>query len=487
VHIRERLDYITSLLSQQQQQQQQQQRPPQPQQLQHAQNALAGRSPAVASPAIDRTSSVDRVVGHTSPSYFPDFPFMTIQTKSMMDVLGVDRDLAIRLLNLERADASRISPLGGGRVSMLPYNRALSALGAFSEKVHIWYPILHPSFSRQYLHIVGGSFPQSADSCLVLLIAAIGSLAEHGSITQALEHRPDAAYIEVALCFLPVVLAESNIRSIQCFVFLAIYHLCLLKPLQAYDYALIASFKTQNVLRSHIYDGDAEQLELVRRAYWAILLIESELAVQFDLAESGIWKADNDTPLPSGHETWHFAPTPSPAADPTSPNSGLSTGSTSDEMLSYFLAEIAMRRMLQRCKSAVSHTSHGQLVYAPIIATELQQQLDEWFGYLPEQLRFDRGAQLERTMSLHPLSLFLQLQYFACRASIFWPAVYQAMETGQAVEWLLPYCKDFFESYTWFMDSATRASKSCLPNLWTIHLRYVVTNVLMATLCCGGR
>jgi len=408
---------------------------------------------------------------------------MTIQTKSMMDVLGLHRDLAIRLLNLERADASRISPLGGGRVSMLPYNRALSALGAFSEKVHTWYPILHPSFSRQYLHIVGGSFPQSADSCLVLLIAAIGSLAEHGSITQALEQRPDAAYIEVALCFLPVVLAESNVRSIQCFVFLAIYHLCLLKPLQAYDYALIASFKAQNVLRSHIYDGDAEQLELVRRAYWAILLIESELAVQFDLAESGIWKADNDTPLPSGHETWHFAPTPSPAADPTSPNSGLSAGSTSDEMLSYFLAEIAMRRMLQRCRSAVSHTSHGQLVYAPIIAAELQQQLDEWFGYLPEQLRFDRGAQLERTMSLHPLSLFLQLQYFACRASIFWPAVYQAMGTGEALEWLLPYCKDFFESYTWFMDSATRASKLCLPNLWTIHLRYAQSNVSTTTFC----
>jgi hypothetical protein len=80
-------------------------------------------------------------------------------------------------------------------------------------------------------------------NCLALLVCAIGSLVEAGSITMAFRERQDTTYIEAALASLPLVLLESSITSVQCLVLLSIYYCCLLKPCQAHDYALIASFQ----------------------------------------------------------------------------------------------------------------------------------------------------------------------------------------------------------------------------------------------------
>src|SRR5690606_35833681 len=128
------------------------------------------------------------------------------------------------------------------------------------------------------------------------------------------------------------------------------------------------------------------------RACWAILLIESELGVQLNFADSGIWRYDEHLQLPTADETWHFgspaAPATSPDAATTSPQSHVTDKSDSAEVLTYFMAEIAMRRMLRRCTTSVSNWAGGRLQYAPIIADELERQLDQWYHYLPPSLRF---------------------------------------------------------------------------------------------------
>jgi hypothetical protein len=44
--------------------------------------------------------------------------------------------------------------------------------------------------------------------------------------------------------------------------------------------------------------------------------------------------------------------------------------------------------MLHRCNSAVTRTADGRPTYAPGIALELERQLDEWYDYLPGNIRF---------------------------------------------------------------------------------------------------
>ncbi|KAK9342105.1 hypothetical protein V1522DRAFT_55694 [Lipomyces starkeyi] len=434
--------------------------------LDHITHLLSNRAEKLHAPSSPVLEAAGEVVPPEQEAT-PEFPFMTLRTRSMMIIIGVDKDLADFLVNLERADISRLAPSRGSGLLVLQYQRAVNALAAFSERIHTWYPILHPGFSEQFFQSITGSFHNSTDSCLVLLVAAIGSLAESGSVMAALEARPDAPYIESALAMLPTVLLECSLRSLQCLVLFSIYYCCLVKPCQAHDYALMASFKAQNLLKSQLYVDNAEKLELVRRAFWATLLIESELGIQFDLAESGIWKLDSHIPLPDSHETWSIATTASPVL-PTSPESVNSAGTSSDEMRSYFLAEIAMRRMLHRCTISITTTSDGHFIYAPIVAAELELQLEQWHAVLPEHLRFDRQPDSDDRIESAAAG-FLQAQYYSCKASIYWPAVYQAVESSEADSDLLPYCRKFFDSYVNFMVSATSTVQRCLPNLWTLY------------------
>lgn len=202
-------------------------------------------------------------------------------------------------------------------------------------------------------------------------------------------------------------------------------------------------------------------------------LQQSEIVIQLELAGSGVWGLD--VPLPAGREAWSFdSAAASTAALPSSPETTVSASSTSDEALSYFVAEIAMRRMLQRCTLSVTPDRNNKLIYAPIIATELEHQLEEWYSYLPEPLRFDvppsecdqpQNGQEHRQVQTD----FLRAQYYAYKSSIYWPAAYQGMELGVADEDLLLYCSKFFNSYICFIASAKSAVYTCKPNAWTLY------------------
>ncbi len=120
---------------------------------------------------------------------------------------------------------------------------------AFCDKIHHWYPILHPEFFDLYHEKMVGDLLPSSDSCLVLLVAAVGSVAQCSSITLALEERPDACYIQKALSMLPNVHFEFGLRGVQCLIILSIYYKCIAKPCQAHDYALMASWKAQALFK----------------------------------------------------------------------------------------------------------------------------------------------------------------------------------------------------------------------------------------------
>lgn len=349
-----------------------------------------------------------------------------------------------------------------------------SALAAFSEQVHVWYPILRPGFSEQFFRIIQGPLSPSPDSCLVLLVAAIGCLALSSTSDSELHERPDTPYFEAALAALPIVIEDSSVTSLQCLVLLSIYYCCLMKPCQAHDYSLIVSFKVQNLLKRPAIN-DPEALEHVRRAFWAVLLIESELNVQFDVVQSGIWNLDEHTALPDSRRTWQYsAEAGSPMTLSASPASvRLTPGFSTDKVQSYFLAEIAMRRMLHRCNTAIKRDPTGKWIYAPKIAVELERQLDNWYGFLPGSLRFDTHLDrvLPETLTECPLTNFLRVQYYCCKISVYWPAVYQVVQDGQATDQLLDHCQRFFHSYTQLMPSILVAFETCLVNRWTLFAR----------------
>lgn len=354
-----------------------------------------------------------------------------------------------------------------------------SAFHAFLNKIHIWHPIF--SFQQREELLGARDLPNAlSERCLYMIMGAIGSLAQYDSLTVALRERPDTRLMEEVQLLLPTVILESSLTALQCLIFLGVYYLCLVKPCQAHDYIIIASTRAQTLLKSA--NLDPESRELAGRAFWGVALIESELAIQLDLTSSGIWTFENEVPLPSWSQLGDEA-LPSPLSTPGgSPSFSFGGSHSSSQLLSYFLAEIAMRRMLQRCTTSTRRLPNGKRIFAPIIYTELDLQVGQWHSYLPQSLRFDRYCISE--CETNPHRLFLRTQFHAYRASILWPAVHQAMVDGERCdEMLLSFCLEFYRSYNLFVLSAVTCIPQCIPNAWTLYARYDDGRFLLLELC----
>lgn len=193
--------------------------------------------------------------------------------------------------------------------------------------------------------------------------------------------------------------------------------------------------------------------------------------------------------LPDSRRTWHFDQEVWPSIDAsTSPASVLSVTSLgSDKVQSYFLAEIAMRRMLHRCNTAIRKTEEGNLTYAPSIALELELQLNEWYEYLPEIIKFRMDDEIPQSSDVLspsiffptpcPLSNFLRVQYYCCKISIYWPAVYQATEDAAVTNQLQDHCHRFFAAYIQLIPRILAAFNECIVNRWTLFASIFMTTM----------
>ncbi|KAJ5459209.1 hypothetical protein N7530_011153 [Penicillium desertorum] len=414
------------------------------------------RNPPVAqrvSPDVGAGDPRTEYDAFTNQEYSPfDLPSKLLGNPSVMLTLGLDADFAQVLTRKERIAGPEGLANASARVLVVHHQHIVRSTSGFSAVP------LRPS----------------SESCLSLLVAAIGHVVEDDEAVVL--HTP---YFEAAFASLPIIIGECSIRSVQCLMLIGLYYCCLLKPCQAHDYCLIASSKIQNIIKSGLEGDDPNAVEQTRLAYWGVLLLENEIGGQLDVAKSGIWCLDEHVPLPLCHQTWHFTPESTPAAipSPPSPGSAHSTHTSVQNMQSYFLAEIAMRRMLHRCNTAVQVTSGGKYVYAPGIALELEHQLEEWYRYLPEMNSFGKGDVSQPLTLVNippcPLSNFLRVQYYCCKLSIYWPAVYQAMQDGATTNILVDHCQRFFDSYAMLIPSIVAAFRDCWVNRWTLFVRWV--------------
>ncbi|KAL5000434.1 hypothetical protein BDV10DRAFT_200154 [Aspergillus recurvatus] len=431
-------------------------------QLDHITAAVGGQTPQ-GSPLTDGQHGY---ASKTARDVSAGFPFMTVQSEAFMSLLGLDQSLSQRFEHIERGRQTFSAQPYGTGVVMIDLLDALSLLSMFTGQINTWYPILHAAFLDEFIEAVTSCFPPTVSSCITLLVLAIGSAVESESINDTLRNHLDKKYIQAAMEMLPCVFAESCPRGAQCLLLFAIYHLCRAQPCQAHDFVAMASYKLQNYIMSELATDD-DTSSILGNCFWSALLIESELRVQLDLVDSGIWDMTPFAPAPTISSTWPLNQPPSSLAPRTS---GSETYARSTD-LSYFVAEIAVRKMLQRCTWSTSTVAQGRHVYAPIVAAELERQLEVWLQLLPESLSFSRPACVGSGPSRKPSPAqveFLRAQYYAFKASIYWPAVYETLTAGEANGDLLQHCRRFFSSYAEFVPSAVAAVAVCKPNLWTL-------------------
>lgn len=304
---------------------------------------------------------------------------------------------------------------------------------AFFERVNVWYAVVNPYTWRSYYRTAASyGFVDGPESCIVLLVLALGCAANSGSISLQPYHQdpPGLPYFASAWKLLPGLMTRNDMLSAQCHILASAYLFYIVRPLEAWNMLTNTSMKLQLLLS---FPGrlPAAATELSQRVYWNTLLFESDLLAELDLPHSGIVSFEETVGLPGGFED----------------DAGLAEDAVGRDELWYFLAEIALRRLLNR----VSHLVYTKTSAIPLstttldpLAAELDFQLSQWYDGLPDPVRFPRS----RLPTDSPVQTVLRLRYFACRTIIFRPYILAVLadETAAADPNVQENCKKCLEA-----------------------------------------
>ncbi|KAK3318549.1 hypothetical protein B0H66DRAFT_475721 [Apodospora peruviana] len=284
---------------------------------------------------------------------------------------------------------------------------------AYFERVNVWYACVNPYTWRSHYRIaLSNGFREGPESCIVLLVLALGQASLRGSISRIVPHEdpPGLQYFTAAWALLPGMMTSNSVLAAQCHLLAAAYLFYLVRPLEAWNLLCTTSTKLQLLLMSP-NRVPPDQRELSERIYWNALLFESDLLAELDLPHSGVVAFEENVGLPGGFE-------------------GDEQEAVGRDELWYFLAEIALRRLLNRVSQLIySKDSMASTTSLEPVVAELDYQLTQWYESLPLPLQFP----FTRGMLPDPVQTVLRLRFYACRTIIYRPYILAVLDNEQAV------------------------------------------------------
>ena len=362
--------------------------------------------------------------------------------------------------NLLQLELSR-EPLHLGTSQCMDLSNTGAYVQAFFERVNVWYACVNPyNWTSYYRIALSHGFREGPESCIVLLVLALGAASLGGSISQVPRDKepPGMPYFSAAWVLISALMTRNNTLSSQCLVLASAYLFYLVRPLEAWTLLSSTSMKLQLLLSGQgRIPGHSK--ELSERVYWNALLFESDLLAELDLPHSGIVQFEETVGLPGGFEEEDDEP-------------------AGRDELWYFLAEIALRRLLNR----VSHMIYSKGATTSIaalepLAAELDFQLTQWYEGLPLALQFPHT----RVPLSNPVQTVLRLRYFACRTIIFRPYILAVLEHEHAImdPIVRENCHKCLEASVRQLEHITAHHAGHLPYLWQGALSIVSQTLLV--------
>jgi hypothetical protein len=345
----------------------------------------------------------------------------------------VIRDLVSRpydpqsLMQLEMAR----EPLSLPRSDILDLSNTSAYIRAFFSRVNVWYACVNPyNWTQHYRTALSNGMRDGPESCIVLLVLALGQASLHGSISRVSDHTkpPGISYFASAWALLPNLMLRNTVLSAQCMILASAYLFYLVRPLEAWSLLNNASTKLQ-LLYSGPGRVPVDEHELSQRVFWNALLFESDLLAELDLPHSGIVQYEESVGLPGGFVDFeqfdNLENELHSNQDMNNPENAVG-----QDQIWYFLAEIALRRLLNRVSQLIYSKDSVKTMAAlePVVA-ELDFQLDQWYESLPLALQFP----FTRGLLSDPVQEVLRLRFYACRTIIFRPYILAVLENESAI------------------------------------------------------
>ncbi|EED15729.1 conserved hypothetical protein [Talaromyces stipitatus ATCC 10500] len=376
----------------------------------------------------------------------PQAPPISIKSQSLMQTIGLRSDFAAFLYQLEKA--APYTPVTSMELSLLRLqeDKVTEIIRVFTERVHVWYPVIHLSITDHLVETNSSCFSPSTKSCLSLLVISIAFIL---STAQS-----ESIHFEVALSMLPIVLQEDSVISIQCLVLLSIYFACRMQPRQSYGYIRIASFRVQSLLRSEIS-------------------MHLNLSAAYSQPRPG--RSHSPIPFPTKHKYWNILPELFPSRSWSTPSSDPPSHLQHDSL--HFFQELHLQQLIDKCidsATGASCTAYPTGTSSVEYGISLQRLLDS----LPPIPHFSVLSMSQDMATRHQHAALLRAKCHAYEISSYWPAIYRAIVLKCVDSELLSYASLFIESIVNFLDTASFAVRVCAPKSWSLSASLFIVSMV---------
>ena len=264
-------------------------------------------------------------------------------------------------------------------------------LDNFFDHIHCKNPILEEAAARRVvLNVIMEGIDWSPDSCLTLLICALGKIATPLDATYHL--RADSTpYLEAQALFqaaqkrIGTLMASSDIISAQCFFLSGVFLMSTFRPFEAWRYfsQALATCQTLPFLqRASVSEPDQQLGETQQEAvYWSAWKSERELRGELSLPDFSMPYASSVLYPP-------FFPTPPHPLESTK----TTASSRQHTAWLFYLSEISLRRLSSRtCNDIMelhrsSNCNMNFLTQLALLIPAYETQANEWSESLPPEL-----------------------------------------------------------------------------------------------------
>ncbi|TGZ81366.1 hypothetical protein EX30DRAFT_348572 [Ascodesmis nigricans] len=228
---------------------------------------------------------------------------------------------------------------------------------------------------------------------------------------------PGLQYFAKGLDIMGGLMGKNKLEAVQAGLLAGLYWSQMGRVLDSWKWINWASMGCQILVRQRLEkETDEFTKDMILRAYWSCLQLESDILAELDLPPSGISRLEDTLPLPLGLSK----PVTSTEVSPDNPLIWL-----------YYLAQIALRKLLNRVHTALYKQSQSKTrrLDSPrslIMARELDYQLEQWRKHLPGPLQWsdDEGPSPDINAAR------LRAKYFGARYIIHRPFVFHALHSG---------------------------------------------------------
>ncbi|XMA13627.1 hypothetical protein WAI453_006418 [Rhynchosporium graminicola] len=270
-----------------------------------------------------------------------------------------------------------------------------SLCAAYFRTFHCTFPILdlHDFYNDLLPRICSQSFGEAHEgSALVLLVLALGSLAQEGATGSPINDEtgretgirggtvlqpPGHMFLTEARRRLGFAMTSWNLNNLQCFILLAVYYSQVSRNLEFWRIAIFACTICKSLVKTIHHWNTAESDQTVR-CFWICCFFEGGLSGEMGLEVAGISALEDSVPLPlfiSGFRDQ-------------------ATKSDDELFIEYhFLAQITLRTLMNRVRKSTQETKGNLFQMAEqgrgqsdSVAKELSRQLYDWRAHLPSAI-----------------------------------------------------------------------------------------------------